>query len=250
MTSTLEDDGTLTQDAFLGGRVLALQPKDGYRAGVDAVFLAAACPARVGESVLELGCGVGVAALCLAERSSASVTGVERQPRYADLARRNGVDVVEADLTQLPAWLRQKQFDHVIMNPPYFDTSRGAQPADEGRAAARGEETPLAHWLDVAARRLRAKGSLTLIHRVERLPDVLASVGKTLGSVEVLPLQPRVGREVSLLLLRARKDGRAPFRLHAPFQIHAAARHEGDHPDYTPAVAGVLQDAHAISFPD
>lgn len=99
----------LTRDAFLGGRIHVWQPKTGFRAGVDAVLLAASVPARAGQSVLELGCGVAVAALCVAQRvAGAQVVAVEKQPAYAALARRNvaeagaALDIVEADLTALP----------------------------------------------------------------------------------------------------------------------------------------------------
>ncbi|MEM1237063.1 MAG: methyltransferase [Pseudomonadota bacterium] len=246
--STSADD--LTRDAFLGGRVQAWQPKTGYRAGVDAVFLAAACPARAGETVLELGCGVGVASLCLAARTGAKVTGIERQSAYADLAAQNGVDVIEADLADLPADLRQRQFHHVIMNPPYFDPGAGALAPDAGRAMARAEETPLSTWIDAATKRLRAKGTLTVIHRAARLPDLMSALGPTLGAVELLPLQPRAGREAHLILLRARKDAKTPFRLHAPVKIHAAPQHEADRPDYTPQMHGILHNGDALPFPD
>jgi tRNA1Val (adenine37-N6)-methyltransferase len=99
--------GDLTRDAFLGGRLHVWQPKQGYRAGTDPVFLAAACPAQAGDSVLELGCGVGVASLCLGARvSGLTLTGIERQGDYAALARRNAeeaglkLEVVEADIAR------------------------------------------------------------------------------------------------------------------------------------------------------
>ncbi|MEL6689022.1 MAG: methyltransferase [Pseudomonadota bacterium] len=240
----------VSRDAFLGGRVVVSQPHDGYRAGVDAVFLAAACPAKASETVLELGCGVGVAALCLAARSGAVVTGVEKQPTYAALARENGLEVVETDLADLPADLRQKQFHHVMFNPPYFDPSKGAAAPNADRQAARAEETPLPVWFDVALKRLRPKGHLTVIHRAERLPDLLNAMPVRFGAVEVLPLQARVGRAAHLILLRARKDSRTPFKLLAPKTIHAAAQHEGDHPDYTPEFESILQDGAALSFRD
>ena len=59
-------------DAFLGGRLVLRQPARGYRAGADAVMLAAACSARAGERVLELGCGAGAALFCLGARVPAS----------------------------------------------------------------------------------------------------------------------------------------------------------------------------------
>ena len=117
----------LTEDAFLDGRVRLLQPIAGYRAATDPVFLAAACPARAGERVLDLGSGAGAAAFCLAARvPGVRVEGLERQPAYAALsernAARNGVDwrVWRGDVAAPPAELRQISFDHVITNPPFF----------------------------------------------------------------------------------------------------------------------------------
>ena len=247
MTATVD----ATTDEFLGGRVNARQPRQGYRAGVDAVLLAAACPASPGETVLELGCGVGVVSLCLAARvPGVAVHGVEVQAHYAALAAANGVAVTQADLTALPDPLRQTQFHHVIFFPPYFEPQRGKGAGDLGRQTARVEETPLAAWFETAEKRLRAKGGLTVIHRAEALPKMLAALGPTMGSVEVLPLQPRAGRAAHLVLLRARKDGRAPFRLHAPVTLHAGDHHAADTPDYTPLIHNVLQNAAPLRFPD
>ncbi|MBN9278626.1 MAG: methyltransferase, partial [Hyphomicrobium sp.] len=84
--------GALTDDAFLGGALAILQPAEGYRAGLDAVLLAAACGAQAGKGarVLDAGAGVGVAGLCVARRVvDAHVTLVEREPVLAEIARRN-----------------------------------------------------------------------------------------------------------------------------------------------------------------
>ena len=71
------DRETLTDDAFLGGQLRLFQPAQGYRAGMDAVLLAAAVPAEAGQRVLDLGCGAGTAGLCLAKRVDAvALTGV------------------------------------------------------------------------------------------------------------------------------------------------------------------------------
>ena len=52
-------------DDFLGGKLRVKQPKKGYRAGIDPVLLAASVNAHIGDNILDLGCGVGVASLCL-----------------------------------------------------------------------------------------------------------------------------------------------------------------------------------------
>lgn len=244
----------LTTDAFLGGRLQLRQPRKGYRAGIDPVLLAAAVPARAGQSVLDLGCGVGAAALCLGTRvPGLALTGVERNPDYAALAAQNGaalgLQVVQADLSDLPAELRQRQFDHVIANPPYFGAAHRTRAGDAGREGGRGEDTPLDLWLDVAARRLAPRGALHVVQRMDRLPDLLAACAGRVGSVEVLPLSARLGRAPHLLILRARKGGRAPFVLHAPCVLHQGARHERDADDYAPQISAVLRDAQALGWP-
>ncbi|UWQ84218.1 tRNA1(Val) (adenine(37)-N6)-methyltransferase [Leisingera caerulea] len=254
MSGFREDE--LTRNGFLDGRVQLWQPARGYRAGVDPVLLAAAVPARAGEAVLELGCGAGQALLCLGARvPGLALAGVELQAPYADLARRNAaangqaIDVHEADLSALPEALKQRQFHHVIANPPYYKAGAHSQARDAGRKVALGEGTPLADWIAVATRRLAPKGRLHMIQRADRLPDMLAACDGVLGSLEVLPLAPRQGRAAELVILRARKGGRAGFRLHAPLILHEGDRHERDGESYRPEIRAILRDGAALPWP-
>lgn len=247
----------LSDNAFLGGKVRILQPKTGYRAGVDPVFLAAAVAAKSGQSVLELGCGGGVASLCLAARvADLELVGVELQASYADLARqnaaRNGItfDVQCADLTALGADLRQRQFHHVIANPPYYHGHARTEAADTGREIGLAGATPLAKWVSVATKRLRPKGEAVFIQRADRLADLLGAMAMHLGSLEILPLAPRIGRAAALVLVRGRKGGRADLRLHAPLVLHEGARHDRDGEDYTPPVRAILREGAAMAWGD
>lgn len=246
----------LSQNGFLGGRVQLWQPRAGYRAGVDPVLLAASVCAKAGDSVLELGCGAGQALLCLGARvPDLRLTGVELQAPYAGLARRNAetnnqtLEVHQADLASLPESLKQRQFTHVIANPPYYKPGAHSPAADAGRQLALGERTPLADWIATAARRLAPKGYLHMIQRADRLPDMLAGCAGSLGSVEVLPLAPRLGRAAELVILRARKGGRAAFRLHAPVILHQGSKHEQDGDSYTPEIRAILRDGAALDWP-
>lgn len=246
-------DSELACNDFLGGAVRLWQPCAGYRAGVDPLLLAASVPAKTGQSVLELGCGAGAAILCLMARvQGLKATGVELQSAYADLARRNasenGCDlkVIDADLTDLPTDLKQVQFDHVIANPPYYRAGAHSPAQDQGRSTALGEDTPLTSWVDAAARRLGHRGQMHMIQKANRLPDMLSACAGRLGSVEVLPLAPRVGRPAELVILRAIKGGRADFRLHAPLVLHLGDRHTADGDSYTPEVTSVLRDGAAL----
>lgn len=251
MTGFAED--ALSRDAFLGGRVHLWQPVRGYRAGVDPVILAAATPARAGQSVLELGCGAGAAVLCLGARvPGLRLTGLELQPDYAALARRNAaengiaLEVIEGDLAQMPATLRAQSFDHVIANPPYFDRAHSTPAPDAGRDTALGGDTPLAVWIDAATRRLAPKGQLTLIQRAERLPEILSALDSRMGGMVVQPLAPRAGRAAKLVLIGAVKGARGPFRLAPQMVLHEGSNHGQDGEDYTRTFSEILRNAAAL----
>ena len=242
----------LTHDAFLCGRLHLWQPVKGYRAATDPVLLAAACPARPGQTVLDLGCGAGTAALCLATRvPGLQLYGLELQPVYADLARRNAVEnavafhVETGDLTDMPTALKL-DFDHVIANPPYYPRSGSPSPITARDTALRAE-TPIRDWVGAGARRLKPGGWLTLIAGADSLPDILSALGPHLGSATVLPLTAREGRPALRILLRARKAGHAAFRLLAPFVLHQGPSHDGDRESYTPKAQAVLRELADLS---
>lgn len=240
-------DDQLSDDKFLCGRLRLLQPVQGYRAATDPVLLAAACPAEPGQSVLDLGCGAGAAALCLGVRvPGLRLAGLELQAGYADLARRNAernriaVEVQQGDIARMPASLR-RDFDHVIANPPYYHAGGSASPVP-ARARAMQVDTPLADWVAAAARRLRPGGWMTLICGTDGLPQAIAALAPKLGSTAVLPLAARDGRPALRVIVQARKGGRAPFRLLAPFVIHQGPAHDGDRESYTPEANAVLRE--------
>jgi len=250
----------VTEDGFLGGRLRIAQPVGGFRSGIDAVLLAAAVPARAGETALELGLGAGAASLSLGARvPGLGLAGLELQPAYAALARQNAqangivLEVVEGDVAAMPAVLKARRFDHLLMNPPYYRREGGTAARDAGRETARGESASgegvaLADWVAAAARRLAPGGWLTAIHRADRLPDLLAACTGRLGSVEAKPLAPREGRPASLVIVRARQGGRAAFRLHAPLVLHQGDRHAQDGESYRPEVQEILRNGTALDF--
>lgn len=247
--------GPLSVDAFLGGLVQLAQPLKGYRAGVDPVLLAASVPARAGETVLELGCGGGVASLCLGRRvAGLSLTGVEVQRDYAALAElnaaQNGINLTVhvADINALPAAIKAQRFDHVIANPPYYDRARSVPSRDEGRETGLGGGTPLSKWVRVASKRLAPKGHLHFVQRADRLPELMSAIHKSLGSIELQPLYARRGRDAHLFLIRAKKEGRADFRLHAPIVMHQGETHEEKDKNYNDVIEAVLRHGAALPF--
>ena len=242
----------LTADTLLDGRVRLAQPRDGYRAAIDPVLLAAFVPARTGERVLDLGCGAGAAVLCLAARvPGLELHGLELQPAYAALARGNAaangvaLAVHEGDVRRPPPALRALSFDHVLANPPFHGRAAAAAP-DAGRdAALREGAAGIADWIDAALRRLRPGGSLALVHRPDRLAAILGALDGRAGAIELLPVTPRAGAAATRLLLRARKGSGAPLRLWPPLALHAGSPGEGG-VAYTVAAERALRGMAAL----
>ncbi|MDP6343241.1 MAG: methyltransferase, partial [Alphaproteobacteria bacterium] len=154
MTEPADD---ITLDGLLGQQIRLRQPRQSYRAGSDAILLAATVPARPGQTVLDAGAGVGAIALCLAHRCrQVTVRGLELQPRLAELANENAqansladrVSVHQGDIRRAPSEIAQARFDHTVCNPPFHPEGRSSPSPDDGKALAHGEgETPLADWL-------------------------------------------------------------------------------------------------------
>ncbi|MGE0746539.1 MAG: tRNA1(Val) (adenine(37)-N6)-methyltransferase [Rhodospirillales bacterium] len=236
-----------TEDRLLDGQLVLRQPRDGFRVAIDSVLLAAAVPAAPGELVLEPGAGTGAAALCLARRvAGVRVVGLERQADLVRLAgenvRANGlagsVDVMIGDLVRPPPRVVPASFAHVMFNPPYLPEGRGRAPADAGRAQAHVEgEAALAAWIDFALRMVRPKGTMTMIHRADRLDDILAHLYGKAGEIVVFPLWPGRDRPAKRVIVQARRGVATPLRLAPGLVLHEA---DGG---YTPAADAVLRGA-------
>lgn len=256
LTAAPPASGETREDRLLSGRVRLIQPLRGYRAATDPVLMAAAVPAGPGQSVLDLGCGAGAAMFCLAARvPGLDLHGLEIQPEYLGLAtenaRLNGVAVTlhQGDVGAPPAALRRISFDHVMLNPPYHvgETSPASPIASRDRAHRESGAT-LADWIATALRRLKPHGRLTVIHRAERLPELLRLIEGPAGSVAVKPLTPRAGRAAKRLIVQARKGARGPFRLLSPLIVHAGAHHLRDGEDFTLEAAAILRDAAVLDL--
>ncbi|MBO6521334.1 MAG: methyltransferase domain-containing protein [Rhodospirillales bacterium] len=246
-----EAEERVTEDAILGGRVTLLQPKTGFRAAIDPILLAAVVPARPKDQVLDCGTGTGAAALALAARvADVTVTGIDVQPNLIALAGRaahkngmeNRVDFLTVDIGAPEKTMQARMFDHVMSNPPFLDAAHGQLPKDPARALASVESTAdLKTWVRFMADRLRDGGTLSLIHRHDRVAEIIGLLGDAFGNIRQLDLQPvDDGRPVKRSIVQATKG--------APLGEVTAGRiviHDADG-GFTPEADAVLRNAEAL----
>ena len=246
-----------TEDAFLGGRLVIEQVKQGSRAGGDAVFLAAACPADSGERVLELGSGSGVVSLAIARRvEGTQVTGVEIDPAICDLAERNAArnglsahasficgDVTGPASELIASGLTPDGFDHAVANPPFLSEGQARLPAnDRLRRAHALEEGDLALWIKCMGTFVRPGGTMTIVHRTDALPQLFDACKGRFGGLSVLPLHPRLNTAANRIILQGRKGSRGPLKLCPGIVLHDEGR------GFTETANSVLREGKGLKF--
>jgi tRNA1(Val) A37 N6-methylase TrmN6 len=229
----------VTEDRLLGGRLRIRQPREGYRAGMDAALLAAACDAEPGERLVEAGCGAGAALLAAAfRRPGVRFVGIESDPEVLALAAQNivlnGLEArVEARLGDVGAPFVRLQvpvFDAALANPPFFDDPAALRAPHPAKRAAWIAAEGLASWCGFLVKAVREKGTITLIHRADRLADIMAELAPKAGSFMVRPIHPFADEPAKRVLVRAVKTGRAPLRLLPPLILHrrGGAKHTAE----------------------
>lgn len=250
VASTRPAVGAVSTDTLLNGQVRLMQPALGYRVALDPVFLAAAVPAVSGDRVLDLGCGVGAASLCLLARvPRVRAAGVEIQPDLVALARRNAAlnracgrfDALCGDVMDPSQLCWRDPFDHVMCNPPFLPP--GARPSASPSRDLCNRETVLGvgPWVRAALASVRARGSVTFIYRADRLAPLIEVLGEA-GQVTVLPLRPKQPLPAKRVIVRAWKGICGPLQLHPGFVVHD---NEGS---FTSAADQILRAGQALTF--
>ena len=239
--------GPTTLDAVLGGRLRLRQPASGYRVAIDPFLLAAAVEAGPGERVLDLGCGVGAAGLAVATRlPGCAVVGLELQAAHARLAAENAslnslagrFSSVAGDVARSP--FKDGAFDQVICNPPFHGPEGRPAASRAADLATREGTLGLTRWLDTALVHLRPGGRLTLIHRADRLDQVLAGLKGRAGAVRLMPLWPARGKPAKRIIVAARKGVRGPLELSPGLVLHEA------NGDFTARAEAILRGKAAL----
>lgn len=241
-----------TEDRILGGRITLRQPEDGFRAGIDPVFLAAACAAKEGNKVLDVGSGTGAAALCLKARiPGVSLVCLDISAQALEMAKESAElsglteDVTFLVCDVLAGKLKHpdQPFDAILTNPPFHDP--GSSRAEPGSARARA--TVLADddhqkWFATCMAALKSRGSIYTVFRADRIDLLLGILSPLAGDIRLLPLWPKAGAPAKRILVRATKGAKAPVTLLPGIVLH---RLDGS---YTEAADAILRQAEAIAW--
>ncbi len=199
--------------------------------GVDAVLLSAFAEVKKGEAVLDLCSGNGIVPILLAGKTEAGeIVGIEINPASVRLAGRSVrennlsyVRIVEGDIKDIRAHIGQKRFDVVTVNPPYIKDG-GIQNPNPAKAAARHEILcTLSDVLSAAAKSLRFGGRFYMVHRPDRLTDIL----KEMRSAGIEPkrlrtVHTRADSAASLVLLEGTLGGGTFLRVMPPLVLYRA----------------------------
>ena len=210
-----------------------------FRLGTDSVLLADFANTAPYRNGIDLGCGSGILPLLLLWRSEKlRMTGLEILGSAADSAEenmlRNGLSercgIVRGDIRDCRSIFRSGQFDLVISNPPYFPTGSGKLPQDASKAAARGELSCTLDDICAAAAYLcRTGGSFCLVHRTERMAELMMKLSSAGLEPKRLRLVAHTASSApSLVLLEARRGAKPGLTVLPTLVIRSADGSETD----------------------
>ncbi|MDP2193809.1 MAG: methyltransferase [Alphaproteobacteria bacterium] len=241
----------LTVDYLLDGRIKFYQPVSGFRVAIDSIFLAAAVQAQPGESVLDVGSGVGAASLCLASRlENIKVLGLERQRTYVRLGydnvmlnKFNGrVEFLSGDLQTPPPRLAAGTFAHVMSNPPYYAHNHRPSENEDKAAANHLMDVDMQNWLRFSLLMLRPKGTLTLILTVDRLDEMLSLLYGKIGRIKIYPLWAGPHKEAKRFIIQGVKGIQGPARILPGMVLHTYTG------QYTEEANNILRNGKGIEW--
>ncbi len=238
----------------LNKRVTLYQAQNGFRTSMDSVMLAAACPAQDGQSILDLGCGVGSAGICVLKRvQDTSLTGIDIQSDHIEIAHKNAeINSITNRVVFTCANICEPnefgQFNHVICNPPYKDAGGYVHSPSLSKAKAMGhydDEQDLQRWITCAWDHIKGQGSLTMIHEAGQTDTILHSLyspkgGRRFGNVEIIPLYPKPATAAKRIIIRAYKHKKSPSSILPGIIMHK------ENGDYSDAAQNILRNAQAL----
>ncbi len=217
-------------------KIKIIQSPNVFSFSMDAVFLAKFCyvPIQKGQ-IVDLCTGNGVIPLLLSERSKAQITGVEIQQRLFSMAVRssllNNLDeqltFIHGDIKDAPTYLEKGKYDLITCNPPYFKTVTEKDLNENQHFAIARHEIycGLDDVLRVCSALAKERGKVALVHRPDRLIDIITSMKEHhVEPKRIQLIHPKKNREANILLIEGIKNGKPGVKVLPPIFVY----HEDD----------------------
>jgi tRNA1Val (adenine37-N6)-methyltransferase len=237
-----------TLDSWGNGALRVIQKKTGYRFSIDVLILSDFIRLKDRSRILDLGTGSGILALILAGNYPLSrIMALELAPELIDLARRNiilnqyqdRIGIIQADLCQLPRFLKKGAFDAVVSNPPYRPLHRGRINPNPQKAMARHEiRVTLPRLLESVSHALKVGGKWVVIYPAWRLVSLLTlSRQRRLEPKKIRLVHSFQDKEAEWVLMEAVYQGREELKVLPPITVYQNAG------VYDPRFLQILQKA-------
>ena len=215
-------------DHIFGKKISIQQPMKGYRVAIDPILLANFVSIKkADDTVLDVGCGVGAISLVLKYKNpNIKITGIDIDAEMCDLCKKNAlqnsldIDVINIDIkgTHEDSVLKKQLFDHVVTNPPFFETKSSR--ISQAKLMANFETVALDTWITLCLKKLKNRGTFSIIHCASRLHDILFSIKEKAGSIEIIPIYSKANRSASRVIIKCVKESNASVTVHPSMVIH------------------------------
>lgn len=209
-----------------------IQNKEGFCFGIDSILLSDfAKDIKDNAEVIDLGTGTGILSILLTAKTKLKkIYGIEVQKVVADMANRSvslnhleeKIEIINTNIKELEKYLKRESFDAIITNPPYKKLNTGIINECEIKKIARHEiEANLNDFIEISFKMLKDKGSFYMIHRTERLVDIISEMRKSkIEPKEIRFIHSKVGEKPVLVLIKAIKNGKPFLKVREPLYIY------------------------------
>lgn len=209
-----------------------IQNKDGFCFGIDSILLSDfASEIKKDSKVIDLGTGTGIIGILLCAKTELSkMIGVEIQKEVYDMAKRSiklnnlqdKFEIINDNIKNLENIIETGTFDAVVTNPPYKKVGTGITNENEKKLVSRHEITAnLEDFIKISAKLLKDKGSLYMVHRPDRLVDIIELLRKyKLEPKRIRFIQPSIEKEANLLLIKATKNAKPFLKMEKPLYVY------------------------------
>lgn len=183
------------------------------------------------KNIMDLGCGNAPIPLILSTKTKEKIIGIEIQKEIYDLAietikinkLENRIEIKNLDIKDLLKYYKSESFDLIFSNPPYFKKNENSI-LNENLVKTNARHETLIKLEDiimVASRLLKNKGSFCLIHRSERIVEIV-SLMKNYGlePKKIRFVYPKIDRESNLVLIESRKNSNSGVKVLKPLIVH------------------------------